>query len=836
MSISRKRSLFTNIPLVSVLIVPFVALTVGTVWIVGYLSDRSGHVAVQKMESQIAEKVKTHVETYLNNYLKTPQLINRLNANAFRLGQLDITNPQTLERHLLKQIREFNVDRIRFSTPQGGLVSAGKDDRGHTIAFTENFKFGTMRVYGVDDLGSHTNLFLKQQNYDVRQRPFYEEAIKASRPIWTSIFVYIPSSQGLGISASYPIYDAKNQLQAVLSSDLTLSSINNFLKTMQVSKNGEIFIIERSGLLVASSQPELLFVNNLNDRQNQRISANDSQNPLIRLTTNQLILHFGSLAQVNGDVNLYFDINGDRHLVQSIPIRDQNGLDWLAIVVIPESDFMTELHATNRKWMILLCGFSLVLSTGISLLTNRWIARPILRLSRVSEAMAGGEWTETLNENSNIAELNSLSVSFNQMAAQLHRSLDQKSTELQEKEYWFNILIEAIPDPIFLKDSAGRYLIINHQGLELFAMSDSDYFGKTDTEMAELKPFFHDALLYCAATDQIAWNKKEAHRTEERISQLDGSQSTLDVYRVPLFNESGDRKGLVVIGRDISDRKQTELVLAKAKTTAEEATRAKSAFLANMSHEIRTPMNGVMGMAQLLETTILTEEQADFIKTIKDSSEALLTIINDILDFSKIESGMLALEEWDFKVEDVVSGVCKLLLKQAISKQIDLQYAIAPEIPIVIGDYSRLRQILLNLVGNAIKFTKHGQILITVTGQALPEPNKYQLKFAIADTGIGIDSDRIDQLFQPFTQADASISRKYGGTGLGLAISKRLVELMHGNIWVESLGHVGGNPTADWQPLLDTQGSTFYFAIAVLTSPTIYQPVESTATPFPAKD
>ncbi len=823
MSISRKRSLFTNMPLGWVLVIPFVTLIVGTVALVGYFSDRRGHFAVEKMEVQIAEKVKTHVETYLINYLKTPQLINRLNANALRLGQLDLNKPQALERHFLEQIKEFNVDRIRVSNPQGGLISSGKDDRGYTTAFTENFKLGTLWVYGVDDLGNQTTLFQKQQNYDVRQRPFYQEALKAGKPIWTSIFVYVPSSQGLGISASYPIYDAKNQLQGVLSSDLTLNAINDFLKAMQVSENAEIFIVERSGLLVASSQPETFFVANLSDKQNQRISANDSKNPLIRLTTKHLISHFGNLAQVNDDVNLYLDINGDRHLIRSIPIRDQNGLDWLVMVVIPESDFMAELHANNRIWTILLCGFALVLSTGISLLTNRWIARPILRLSRVSEVIARGEWTETLNKDSNIAELSSLSASFNQMAAQLQQSLDLKSTELQEKEYWFNTLIEAIPDPIFLKDGAGRYLIINHQGLELFAMSGCNYFGKTDAEVSEVNPSFRDALLYCAATDQIAWNEKESHRTEEQISQLDGSQRTFDVFRVPLFTKSGDRKGLVVIGRDISDLKQTEIVLAKAKTMAEEATRAKSAFLANMSHEIRTPMNGVMGMTQLLELTPLNEEQEDFVKTIKDSGEALLTIINDILDFSKIESGMMDLEAWDFKVEDIVGGVCKLLQKQAIAKQIDLQYTIAPEIPVVIGDYSRLRQILLNLVGNAIKFTKYGRIAIAVTGQALPEPSQYQLKFAISDTGIGIDSDRIDRLFQPFTQADASISRKYGGTGLGLAISKRLVELMHGNIWVESFGHVGGDPIADWQPLLDPQGCTFHFAIAVSVSPEIGQ-------------
>jgi PAS domain S-box-containing protein len=360
----------------------------------------------------------------------------------------------------------------------------------------------------------------------------------------------------------------------------------------------------------------------------------------------------------------------------------------------------------------------------------------------------------------------------------------------------YTLILNAVSEGIFGLDAEGNAMFINPAGATMLGFEPNELIGRPYLGMLQrIHPHSPQLPTEETAIFQAIRDGRPHYGMEAVFWRKDGSSFLADYQVTPLIDK-GLLKGAVVVFRDITGEKE----IIRAKETAEQADQAKSEFLAIMSHEIRTPMNGIVGMTDLLAETSLNEEQRGYTDTILQSSEALLRILNEILDFSKIEAGKMEMNEDPVHVGAVLEGVMELFSPRASTRDIRLTYLIEDDVPpIVIGDEGRVRQIIINLVGNAIKFTEQGSVTVTARLKSkISQAEAAILEFIVQDTGIGIPENKQNLLFQSFSQLHPAINREYGGTGLGLAISKKLVELMGGAIGVDSQEH---------------SGSTFYFTL-----------------------
>jgi PAS domain S-box-containing protein len=577
-----------RLPLRLILIVPFVLQIIGAVGLTGYLSFHNGQRAVNNLTTQWQIEVSDRIRQHLHSYLETSHLIENILANAVRQGQLQ-TQEQSSERYLVSMLKLLpSVNAIRYGNQQGEYIGTRYLEDGRLVISVSNSNStNNLRTYTVDPQGNRVQFLNEMPNYDPRLHPWYRNARQNRKTTWSPTHIIFSQSQ-LGLTLSQPVYDDKGTILGVVGIDILLSEISKFLQSLNSTKTGQAFILERSGLLIASSTQQPTFT--LNQGKAQRLLAANSQDPLIQLAAQQLTQRFGNLNQINSHQQLTFKFNGERYYLQISPLQEGRSLNWLIGVVVPESDFMNQINANNRTTIILCLG-ALIVAIILGIFTSNRIAKPLIRLSAASRRLARqadlgnltGREFERSAKAKGVIELEILADSFQQMLnhlqtsfetldrmnEELERRVEQRTAEIRLSEEKFILVFRYSSSPIIISTlEEGRLIEVNDSFLNITGYSQNEVIGHTIRDLnLWVNPENREQIIQILQSQGVV-------RDQEFNFHIKSGQVRTGLFSAEIINIDG-QKCLLSIINDITENK-------KAREALFESQRALLTLMSNL--------------------------------------------------------------------------------------------------------------------------------------------------------------------------------------------------------------------------------------------------------------
>lgn len=569
------------------LIIPLL-LQIVIVGAVGWLSFQNGRQSVDDLALRLQQEVTGRIQEHLNAYLETPHLINEISAEAIRLNLLDTNDPAALERYFWQQAQTFNTIRyVYWGNPEGGIVLAGRDDDGRPIVRTnEGFVSGPYIEYLTDAQGQRIETRDLGRNYDARERPWYQAAVASQQPHWSSIYPFFTDAT-LGISASRPVYGPDGNLLGVLSSDLTLGNISHFLNALTIDADGQAIIIDRQGQLVASSLPEQPLLNS----EGNPLLALQSELPLVSTAVQTLLDAQADLTRFDSEQNLSFSLDNQPHYLQVTAMQDTRGLDWLILVIVPETAFMERITA-NTRITIALTGLAFAAALIFAVLITRWVVRPVQAMNSAAQALGEGTWHDP-GPVRRRDELGQLLASFNHMAGRLQQSM----RTLVQSEEKYRRLVEDSQDAIIITTLDGRIVDGNAAAEQLFGYARSEW------------PQLNVERLYVNPADRQAFLEKLTREGAVSDFELDlktrtGTGLNCIISTSARRDEAGNIIGLQNIIHDVSARKQAEMALQAAYDELEQRVNDRTQALSKANQSLEQEISERKHSLALLEAAL----------------------------------------------------------------------------------------------------------------------------------------------------------------------------------------------------------------------------------------